>query len=168
MLLKYVYIVFIGVLFALFVGVGIAAFYPSPKIPEPDFENTLTYPKYFPERKLEASEEAAIKEQEKKDRLMWKEYQLKNEQYNKNVSILAVSSAILTLIVSLLFVQKLMLISDGLLLGGVLTLIYSIIRSFMTNDFSYIFATVTVGLTVALILGYLKFIRGYRGPGLFR
>jgi len=35
MVLRFVYIVFIGVLLATLVGVGIAAFYPGPKAPEP-------------------------------------------------------------------------------------------------------------------------------------
>ena len=35
MVLKLVYTIFIGVLLAIFVGVGIAAFYPGPQYPEP-------------------------------------------------------------------------------------------------------------------------------------
>ncbi len=51
------------------------------------------------------------------------------------------------------------IISDGLLLGGVFTLGYSIILSFADDDDKFRFFVVIVGLVVTVVLGYLKFIR---------
>ncbi len=51
------------------------------------------------------------------------------------------------------------IISDGLLLGGVFTLGYSIIRGFAGDDDKFRFFVVIVGLVVTVVLGDLKFIR---------
>jgi hypothetical protein len=67
--------------------------------------------------------------------------------------------AVLALIVSLLFLNKILIISDGLMLGGVFTLVYSIILGFSTEDARYRFVIVSVGLLITLGLGYIKFIK---------
>jgi hypothetical protein len=51
------------------------------------------------------------------------------------------------------------MMADGILLGGVFTAAYSIIRGLMSEDSRFRFLIVAVGLAIALILGYLKFIR---------
>lgn len=155
MLIRYVYIVFIGVLLALFVGVGIAAFYPSPKNPESQIYPT----KSFYEPNLTSTESAELRRQDIEQQKVWQKFNDETQEYNKNVSIIAVAAAILILIVSLTLVSKILILADGLLLGGVLTLLYSIGRGFGSNDEKFRFVVVTIGLIVALFLGYLKFIK---------
>jgi hypothetical protein len=62
----------------------------------------------------------------------------------------------------LIFFKKIMVIADGVLLGGVLTLTYSIVRGFNTNDDIYRFLVVGAGLAAAMILGYLKFVKNIK------
>jgi hypothetical protein len=50
-------------------------------------------------------------------------------------------------------------IADGLLLGGVFTLLYSIARSFGGEDPRYTFMVTSAGLIVTMLVGYVKFIR---------
>lgn len=155
MLLKYVYVVFIGVLVALFVGVGIAAFYPGPKAPEASY-----YPaKDFYQNPPSASESAELRRLDREQQKIWQDFQQRTEEYNKNVSIIAVISAILILAISFFLSKKILSIADGLLLGALLTLIYSIIRSFNSKDYKFMFIVVTIGLIIAIILGYTKFIK---------
>ena len=59
----------------------------------------------------------------------------------------------------LLFSKHLLVIADGAMIGGIFTLLYSIIRGFQADDAQFRFVLVTVGLIIALVLGYLKFIR---------
>jgi len=156
MVLKLVYTIFIGVLVAIFVGVGIAAFYP-----EPDHPETPTLLKLYklptdPSRDPEISAELQ-KEQEAFDK-MQEIYIGKIEKYNRNVSIIALVAAILILIISLTLFHKLLIIADGLLIGGVFTLLYSVIRVFGSGDDKLRFIVVSIGLITSLILGYLKFI----------
>jgi hypothetical protein len=158
MLLKYVYTVFVGILLAIFVGVGIAAFYPEPKYPETPFSMKYPRPVMAPDFREATPSADQIREQEEYDKKTM-DHQKRIEEYNKNVSSISVAAAILMLIVSLTLFKQILVIADGLLLGGVLTLLYSIIRGFQSGDHMFRFIVVTVGLVVALILGYLKFVR---------
>lgn len=60
---------------------------------------------------------------------------------------------------SLTVVKNLIYIADGVLLGGVLTLLYSIVRGFGSQDTMFRFVVVSIGLVIALLLGYIKFIK---------
>lgn len=155
MVLKLIYTFLIGIFLAVFVGVGIAAFYPGPKFPEPPTVIKYCSPEVgkdleqFPELK------AQIEEFDREE----KEYQAKSQVYNRDVSILALTASILIVIASLTLFRKILLIADGLLLGGVLTLIYSVMRGFGTEDNMFRFVVVSFGLFISLFLGYVKFIK---------
>ena len=162
MILKYIYTVFLGILLATFVGVGIAAFFPGPKYPDVSFINAVPMKPTtvgVVQEGTTASEAARINAQNRQMEQINKEYQAVSQNYNKSVSIIALAAAIAILLVSLTLVKNLVYIADGVLLGGVLTLLYSIVRGFGTEDNMFRFFVVTIGLFIAFILGYIKFIR---------
>lgn len=153
MILKLIYTLFLGLLIALFVGLGIDAFYPGPKMP--DYPITLETAKPV-ECGLETDEQKNLRlDYDQKQ----KNYMEQSKAYNRHVSIISLVSAIVILIASLTLLAKIKMIADGILLGGVFTTIYGIIRGLMSEDSRFRFVIVTVGLIIALILGYLKFIR---------
>lgn len=156
MMVRLVYTIFVGVLLAMFVGVGIAAFYPEPKWPE---EPMLLKLYKLPTEPLKDSTIAAQlqKEQETFDEAQ-KVFQEKFKNYNRNVSVISLISAVLMLTVSLTLLRKILIIADGLLLGGVTTLLYSLLRGFGSGSDKFRFIIVSVGLATSLILGYVKFI----------
>ena len=156
MVLKLVYTIFIGVLLSIFVGVGIAAFYSEPEHPETPTLLKLYKLPTDPSRDPTISAQLQY-EQEAFDEVL-KTYEEKMEEYNKNVSIISLVAAILILVISLMLFRKLLIIADGLLIGGVITLLYSVVRVFGSGDDKLRFLVVAVGLVVSLILGYLKFI----------
>lgn len=155
MILKYIYTLFLGILLATFVGVGIAAFYPEPKYPE--YGPPLR--PYRIDEKGNASESAELYKQEKISYQANKDFQKTSQEYNRNVSIISLAAAITILLISLTLVKNLIYIADGTLLGGVLMLLYSIVRGFGAQDNMFRFVVVTIGLLIALILGYIKFIK---------
>lgn len=159
MLLKYVYTAFIGLLMALFIGIGIAAFYPSPVSPSAD----ISYTKPAPYEPMSASQAAQLREENIKQQSIWREHELRNQQYNKNVAIMTAALAVFILALSLFLAKSLLVIADGLLFGALLTLIYSLIRSFGTSDFKFMFVVVSLGLIIAITLGYLKLIKPSKG-----
>lgn len=161
MMLKIVYTIFIGVLLAIFVGVGIAAFYPEPMFPETPLLLKLYKPPTEPVSDPTIS--AQLEEEQKAFDQALKIYRAKSEIYNRNVSIISLIAAILVLIISLTLFRQLLIIADGLLLGGVITLLYSVARVFGSGDDKLRFLIVSVGLVVSLILGYLKFIKPSEG-----
>lgn len=157
MVLRFIYTLFIGILVALFIGLGISTFYEKPK--EPEYPVSLKYPQPAMERETPASVSPQIQQEQEAYDKRWKAHSEKLEVYNRNVAIIALVAAIIVLAVSLVLVQNLLLISDGLLLGGVFTLLYALVRSFETRNSKFEFIVVTIGLAVSLFLGYWKFIR---------
>ena len=147
-MIKIVYAFFIGILLAIFVGMGIAAFYEQPALP-----------KYPTELNLMGKEPTAQQHQLQKDfdakQEAWNE---KMKPYNRNVSIMALVAAVILVAVVLIFDKKIKVIADGVMLGGVFTLIYSMGRGFASNSSKYSFTIVSIGLAIALALGYMRFV----------
>jgi hypothetical protein len=158
--IKFIYTLFLGLLVALFIGWGVAAFYPAPQGPEYPLQKE---PAVFVSdgRSIPTVTETT---EQKAERLAYEKASRKFSKetfprYNKTVSMITMVGAILTMIISLTLLSKIDLLSDGLLLGGVLTELYSIIRGLMAEDTKWGFVTVTIGLIIALLLGYIKFIK---------
>jgi hypothetical protein len=164
MIIKFIYTLFLGILFALFVGLGIAAFYPAPVAPKYPDKLSLAPASNYDEKTgsfVAAPESAETVQLRKEYEAQSTEYrEVISPRYNRNVSIVSVIAAVLALVVSLTFMQKIDLISDGLLLGGVILLGYSIIRGFMSeNNVLVLFMVTAAGLVAAVTVGYMKFVK---------
>jgi hypothetical protein len=149
MLIRYIYTVFIGILLALFVGAGINVFYPQPAEPK--------YPTQLNSMQKEPSmSELAVQNEYNRQMDAWNE---KMKPYNRNVSMIALTAAVIFVAIGLLLANQMRVIADGFTLGGVFTLIYSIGRGFASGDSKYSFVLVTLGLVVSITLGYIRFIK---------
>jgi len=151
MVIKFVYTIFLALLVALFVGLGISAYYPGPKEPQSPVELEAEKPG--------CEETAELKKMREEYNLSQRDFTEKFKSYSRNVSIISITAAIVILIASLTLLSKIKMIADGILLGGVFTTIYSIIRGLMSEDTKFRFLIVTIGLLIALVLGYIKFIK---------
>lgn len=151
MILK-LYTLFIGLLLALFVGVGIAAFFPGPKAPE--YPAKLSTPVTDGAKESDEARDLRLKYEADQ-----KSYDEAAKDYNRQVSMVTLGAAVLLLFIGLVLLKHVELWADGLSLGAVFTLIYSIIRGFATEDTKFRFLVVTAGLVVALVLGYIKFVQ---------
>lgn len=143
---------------AFFIGLGIEVFYPNPKAPE--YPAALQYAGKAPSQ-LNPEQ---LKMQQDYDSAQ-KDFMAKNSIVSRNTSIVAVVFSIIILILSLTILLKTDIMSDGFLLGGLFTLLYGIIRGFMSDNSKFRFLMVSVGLLVALVLGYIKFIRPKESSG---
>ena len=150
-MLKFIYTVFVGVLLATFIALGIDTLYPAPEYP--------TYSEMTYKPNATAVQQQEYERQQKAYQKKSEQYQKDSKVYNRNVSMMALSTAVLILAIGLLFSKRLMVIADGAMIGGIFTLLYSVIRGFQADDAQFRFVLVTVGLVIALVLGYLKFIR---------
>jgi len=151
MLIKFIYTLFLALLVALFVGLGITTFYPGPEAPKYPLE--LDQVKQGCEQTVE--QQTLSKEFNKAQEKFMEE----SKPYNRNVSIISLVASIIILVLSLTLLTKIKMIADGILLGGVFTTMYSIIRGLMSEDSQFRFLIVFIGLGIALALGYIKFIR---------
>jgi hypothetical protein len=150
-MVKYIYTIFIGILLATSIGVGIAAFYPAPQAPE--------YPREVITKPTSGEPTPADLEEQRKFDQDQRAYEKQARHYNRNVALISVGFSIVILILSLVLMARIQMLADGLMLGGVFTLIYGIGRSFGSGEQKFMFAMTTFGLVVAMILGYIKFIK---------
>ena len=155
MVMKLIYTFLIGIFMAVFVGVGVAAFYPEPKYPQPPLAMKFSSPDAYQtdDSTDSAKWRAEMEEFDKQE----KKYQTESQEYCRNVSIVVIAIAIAIVVVSLTVFQKILIIADGLLLGGLLTLIYGVMRGFGAEDNMFRFVVVSIGLFISLFLGYWKF-----------
>ena len=72
-------------------------------------------------------------------------------------SVVLVAFATLAMAVSLVPAARLPVISNGLLLGGVFTMVYGVGSIIVTDTSMARFAVVTVALAITLVLGYVRF-----------
>lgn len=146
MILRYIYILFVGILLAVFVGVGIAAFYPE-----------VRYTPGRPVLMAPPAKPMSYPAQYAPDNTDYEVFQMQLRAYNRNVSIIALLWAVFYVIISLTLLFHYAILSDGVLFGGLFTLIYSIQRGFQSSDDMFRFIVVLVSLIVVLIVGYIKF-----------
>jgi hypothetical protein len=146
------YILFLGLLMTLFIGVGIAAFYQSAKAPEYPAAKT-------PAATSDSPVDAATQAENDKFQREERAYEANLKTYNRNVSILSLAGAIILVALGLTLLKSTSIINDSLLLGGVFTLIYSIVRGFGSGDDVFRFLLVSISLVIALVLGYIKLIK---------
>jgi len=159
MAIKVLYTLCLALLVALFVGSGIAAFYPAPK--QPEWPNRLQQSQPITPESTTA-DRARQKESDRLQRRFerdQKKFQRLSASYNRDVSMISLLAAVAILFISLTLLKKIMLLSDGLLLGGALTLIYSIIRGFAGDNDMFRFIVVAVGTAVTIAIGYVRFVR---------
>jgi len=151
--LKPLYALAIGLLVVAFVGFGISAFYQEPEYPvyPPEIEGD-------PNAGLTAEEERKLEEYREKERA----YRDISSRYNLVVASISIGIAVLLLVASLLWLNRLPVIGDGTTLGAVFTLFYGLIRAFMTESEQIRFVAVAIGLVILLVLVYLKFARPSR------
>ncbi len=149
-MVKVLYKLFIALMIALFIGFGISVFSPGPKMP--DYPTELQY---------KGTSEMTAQEKDLQTRYDndMKTYQTDLANYSRNVSAASIAFSIIILILSLTVLLHLEVIGDGVLLGSIFTLLYGIIRGFMTDNSKFQFGVVSIGLVVGLVLGYIEFVR---------
>lgn len=148
-ILKLVYTFFLGLLLALFVGFGTNTFYTAPVAPEyPASLDTLGKELTTKQIEVQNSYEKQSRDFETK----------KMQPYHRNVSVITLVAAVILLVISLIVEKgKAHIINGGIMLGGLFTLFYGLMRGFASQDSKYSFVAVSVGLVIVLLLGYRRF-----------
>lgn len=157
-LVRFLYILVIGLLFVSFVGFGLAAFYKAPKAP--DYPPALKYSTPVP---AGTGDNGFDQIAQKKYDDAQTAYQTAFSNYNLYASIILIAISVVVIAISLLGMEKVVVIGDGLTLGGVFTLLYGLGRGMTVSDDTFRFVTVTAGLVIVLMLVYIKYIRHSAG-----
>ncbi|MPZ18269.1 MAG: hypothetical protein GEV06_10200 [Luteitalea sp.] len=163
--LQIIFAIFLGLMVTAFIGVGVYTFYPSR---EPELDRQI--------RELNRREQAlknavAPEASRPTDRAQIQQIaderndlldaaRAVREVWGRNTSIILIIFATLTMAISLVRADQLPVISNGLLLGGVFTMVYGVGWIIATNTSIVRFIVMTAALVITLGLGYARFVRG--------
>ncbi|SRR5581483_2716645 len=154
-MIRYMYVFFVGIFLAIFVGLGISVFYQEPTPPQ-----ALAVMSSIGKDGPTATQQKEIDTFNARQQA----YDTAMTNYNRNVALIILIAAVLILAIALIFAQKLDVIANGILLGGIFTLLYGIGRGMATDNNKFRFLVAAIGLGVTLLLGYTKLIRQQVAP----
>lgn len=129
--LQVVYSFFLGLVLVAVVGIGLDTFYPSP---------------VFKDSGTAEWDEAAYAAHE----VLWAAWAL-------NTSIILLIAATLILLVSFVRSERHLVISNGLLLGGIFTMFYAVGLSLSSEQSLLRFVIVVIALAITVAVGWYKF-----------
>ncbi|GJM45227.1 MAG: hypothetical protein DHS20C21_20690 [Gemmatimonadota bacterium] len=157
---------FLGLIVTAFVGVGVYTFHPSP---EADFRQQLeeldrgerdVRDSRPPEQSEDRERIRALDEQRSAHHDAMREAR---NAWALSTSIVLIVFATLVMAISLVRADRLPVISNGLLLGGIFIMLYGVGWIVATDSSVTRFVVMTVALVITLTLGYQRFARRRRG-----
>lgn len=159
-----IFAVFLGLVLTAFVGVGVYTFYPAPTVQADARIRELTRDQDMirgstPMGELPPADRAriqalrndinALQERSREDREVW----------GRNTSIILIVFSTLLMAIALLRADALPVLNHGLLIGGILTMIYGVGWIVATNTSIARFVVMAVALAITMGLGYARFAR---------
>lgn len=159
---------FLGLMVAVFVGVGVYTFIPPPEtLPELDTEmeeldrrEQAIWGAARTPSELTAADSEELRELDVQRKELREASQLLMRDWGQTTSIVVIAFATLVMALSLIGADRLPVISNGLLLGGVFTMLYGVGWISATGMAMSRFIVITVALVITLGLGYIRFVRG--------
>lgn len=162
--LQTIFSFFLGLMVTAFIGVGVYTFHPPPqqeldlKIQELDRrEQAIRNSK--PEDELTTADRRRLQELTDERNEMFDATRQFRESWGRTTSIILIVLATLVMAVSLVRADQLPVISNGLLLGGVFTMVYGVGWIVATDTSVARFAVMSVALAITIALGYVRFVR---------
>ena len=156
-----IFSVFLGLMLTAFVGVGIYTFYPPPG--RDDARRHELTARESGIRKVRSTGDLTAEEREQlaaieRERLSLDAAQAEaRKPWGRRTSMIIIAFATLVMAVSLVRLDA--VISNGLLLGGVFTMVYGVGWIAATDTSITRFLVISVALAITLGLGYLRFVR---------
>ena len=162
--LQTIFAFFLGLMVVAFIGVGVYTFHPPPhealqRQIEDLHRRERTIRGARPPDALTTAERDQIQQLDRQREELGDAIELAREAWGRSTSIILVAFATLVMAVSLVRAVQLPVISNGLLLGGVFTMVYGVGWIVATDTSVARFLVMTVALLITLVLGYFRFVR---------
>ena len=177
--LQAIFAVFLGLMITAVVGVGVYTFHPNPGDESQDQIQAL-----YDERsaidgcnsptpnecktwnQLTAAERARAKAIDAQVTALQRASEEKSSQWRMSTSVILIVIATMLMAVALALGDSVSVLSNGILLGGLFTMLYGVGWGLASGNSVTRFLVLVAALAVSLVLGYLKFVRGRRPTGL--
>jgi Flp pilus assembly protein TadB len=157
--LQTIFSFFVGLMVLAFIGVGVNTFYEFPEQTYADQEQKLFREQQNVNPKTPAEKAQNDRIQSEIDALQ-KKREAARQVWARNTSIVLVLFATLVMGISLIRSEQLRVLSNGLLLGGLFTMLYGTGWVVFSGSSWARFLVVLFALAITIGLGYLKFVRG--------
>ena len=161
--LRTIFSFFLGLVLTAFIGVGVYTFLPPPDQHEQQLEELSRREEAL--RTSRGSDDLTDSEREQIEEFGRQRTELHEaaaearKPWGRTTSIILIAFATLTMAVSLVRADQLPVISNGLLLGGVFTMLYGVGWILTTDTSISRFLVMTAALAITLGLGYIRFVR---------
>jgi hypothetical protein len=154
---------FLGLMLVAFVGIGVNTFHPPPERYAEEQRAIQREMESLGIRRPEAEQTPAERAtldslRAERDRVSDAAREAQ-EAWQRSTSIVLITIATLIMAVSLVRAEQLQVLSNGLLLGGVFTMLYGIGWLIATGASPVRFAVMSVAFAITLALGWLRFVR---------
>lgn len=160
--LEIVFMIFLGVLVAAFVGVGVHTFYAPPYDYREEIDQTYENRREILDGRaltdLPDEERARIRELDEERSSLLSAHRTDYGKWRHTTSIVLIVLATLTMALSLVRADKLPVISSGMLLGGLFTMLYGVGWTVTTGSAISRFIIISIALAIALVMGYVRFV----------
>lgn len=162
--LQTIFSFFLGLMVLAFIGIGVNTFYPqpeawdTPEMRELQDEQNRIY--QVTKGEITTQDQRRLEEIQDEMRVMTDQAEASRQVWARNTSIVLILFATLVMGVSLVRSDQLRVISNGLLLGGLFTMVYGVGWIIFSGESVARFAVIVFALLVTLALGYLRFVRG--------
>lgn len=170
-ILMAIYAVFLGGVITAFSAVGLFTFYPTPtagqsQIEQLDQREAAIYSGCKDAAcTLTADDRAEARAIELEREELWRVQRAAEEQWSRTSGIIMISIATLLLALSLIRWDRAIVISNGLLLGGLFTMVFGIGLTLAGGESVSRFVVLTIALGITVALGYLRFARSSKVAG---
>ena len=174
--LQAIFAVFLGLMITAVVGVGVYTFHPNPgeayqeqiqalydERSAIDGCNTPTPEQCRAWDQLTPAEQARTKAIDAEVTTLQRASEEQASQWRMSTSVVLIVIATILMAVALALGDSVAVLSNGILLGGLFTMLYGVGWGLASGNSVTRFVVLVVALVVSLALGYLKFVRG-RGP----
>lgn len=168
--LQTIFSFFLGLMVVAVVGIGVNTFYEAPDQQHQERLNELNREREELYRGNEGAEKGVdqlspadqrrVDEIDKETSDIYAEIEDLRPAWARNTSIVLIIFATVVMGVSLVRSDQLRVISNGLLLGGLFTMVYGVGMAIFSGESVARFAVIVFALLVTVGLGYLKFVRG--------
>lgn len=161
--LQTIFSFFLGLMVTAFVGVGVYTFHPPDREFDRQIQNLNRREQAItasrPLSELTTAERDQIQELTTARNEVRDAAEEAREAWGRVTSIILIALATLAMAVSLVRADQLPVISNGLLLGGVFTMVYGVGWIVAAGTSVTRFVVMTVALAITLVLGYVRFVR---------
>lgn len=164
--LQTIFSFFLGLMVLAFIGVGVNTFYPSPTTQHEKEQLAISRQieainAANQNKSLDATSQVQIKKFQDQQNALQDKINAEMKDWARTTSIILVLFATLVMSVSLVMSEQLRVLSNGLLLGGLFTMLYGIGWVIFSGNSTARFVVIAFALVVSIGLGYLKFVRGH-------